>query len=793
MLKNYLIIGWRNILKKKEFAAINISGLAISMAVVILIGLWGEDEMRYNQSFQHYDRLGQLYHHVTFGDEIMTINDVPAPIGETLKNNYAEFDAVAITSWPEEHVITYNETPRLETGLFVAPQFTEMFSVEMAEGTDVLTDVHAVLVSKTLAASLFNHTAMGETITLDNQDELVVHGVYEDFPSNSAFAEVKILLPLAHIINHHDANGDIADDWDNYSFQCFVQLHPDVSFDQVTAKIKDVLYENASEDGKAVNPKGFIFPMKQWHLYADFRDGMNTGGAIRFVWMFGTIGVFVLLLACINFMNLSTAQSEKRSKEVGIRKTMGSLHRQLIVQFLHESFLMVGIGFIISLALAYLTLPWFNALTGKSISMPWTDLHFVGASLVFIMVVSLLAGSYPAFYLSLFSPVKVLKGHFKTGRYQAWPRKVMATFQFTLSIVLAICTLVVFFQIQHAKDRPVGFDREGIIHLALRTYGLIKADYNTLRHELLTSGAVENMAMSDHPITGSMGADASLTWEGKDPALRPLMAMNSCSHDFPKTNGFQFVAGRDFSRQMGTDSQAVIVNEMAAKLIADDNVLGKKLRFGNGKEHTIIGVIKDQVRWTPFSKQSPHLYYVNYTTRGFLTIRLNPHMETHEAVQRVEAVIKKFDAGAPFDYQFQDDDYARQFQDTERIGKLATVFSMLAVFISCIGIFGLATFAASQRTKEIGIRKVLGASVFRIWKMLSADFVRLMVVSILISMPLAYYLATEWLQQYDYRVDLPWIAFVVTGVVAMFITLLTVSYQALKAALINPVKSLGVE
>jgi ABC-type antimicrobial peptide transport system permease subunit len=301
------------------------------------------------------------------------------------------------------------------------------------------------------------------------------------------------------------------------------------------------------------------------------------------------------------------------------------------------------------------------------------------------------------------------------------------------------------------------------------------------------------MAISDFPITGSMSADASLTWEGKDPAVRPLIAMNSCSHDFPKTNGFQFVEGRDFSRDRSTDSSAVIVNEMAAKLIADKNVIGKKISFGYGKEKEIIGVIKDQVRWTPFVKQSPHIYFVSYSTVGYLTIRLNAQVSAQEALQKIEVVIKKFDAGAPFDYKFLDDDYARQFQQEERIGKLATVLSALAIFISAIGIFGLAAFAASQRTKEIGIRKVLGASVFNLWRMLSNDFVKLVAVAMLLGTPLGYYLVTQWLQQYEYRVEVSWIIFIITSLFALVITLLTVSYQALKAALANPVNSLRSE
>ncbi|AYB33894.1 ABC transporter permease [Chryseolinea soli] len=792
MLKNYFTIGWRSIIRTKGYSFINICGLAIGMAVALLIGLWVFDELNYDRSFKNYDRLGQVYHHMTFGEETLTLNDVPAPIGEALKSNFAEFEEVAMASWPREHIVAYNETKLSKSGLFVEPQFVSMFSIQIAQGTSALNDVHSVMVSKTLAGSLFGDSPVGKMIKFDNRDLLTVTGVFEDFPANSSFADIKMLLPMAYYFSASEANRKTQNSWESYTFQCFVLLKNEGLFDQVEPKIKHVLYDKASNDGKAVKPEGIIFLMKKWHLYSEFKDGINKGGQIKFVWMFGIIGVFVLLLACINFTNLSTARSEKRSKEVGVRKVMGSARNQLVAQFLSESLLMVTIGFLLALVMAAVSLPWFNVLADKKMTMPWTDLKFVLVSLTFIVVTGFLAGSYPALYLSSFNPVRVLKGAFKASRFAALPRKIMVIFQFTTSIVLIISTMIVFRQIQHAKDRPVGFDREGILHIAIRTEDLAKANYNSLRHELLSSGAVENMAISDFPITGAMSADASLTWEGKDPALRPLVAMNSCSHDFPKTNGFQFVEGRDFSREFSSDSAAVIINELAAKLISEKNIIGKKLSFF-GKEREIIGVIKDQVRWTPFAKQSPHLYYVSYTSVGYLTIRLNPQARPHDALEKIESVIKKFDAGAPFEYKFLDDDYARQFSGEERIGKLATIFSILTIFISCMGIFGLAAFAASQRTKEIGIRKVLGASVFNLWKMLSSDFVRLVLAAILLGAPLAYYLATQWLEQYEYRVEISWVTFVATGLLVLAITLLTVSHQALKAAWMNPTKSLRTE
>jgi len=794
MYKSYFKIGWRSLLRNKGYSIINISGLAIGMAVAILIGLWVYDELSFNKSFKNYDRIANVYHSLTFGSDTFTDSGVPSLFAPELKNNFAEFENVALTSYQADHILSHEEAKFSKPGLFVEPQFVEMFSLRIVQGSpDALKNMHSILLSETLADVMLGDNPIGKIVKLDNQDNLIVTGVYEDFPSNSEFSQVQMLVPMEYYFTTSEAARKQMDSWEDISFQCFVQLNDKISLLQAESKIKNLLFEKGSDDMKSIKPEGLLFPMEKWHLYAEFKDGKNIGGKIQLVWMFGLVGAFVLLLACINFMNLSTARSEKRSKEVGIRKVMGSVRKQLVNQFLSESLMVVTISFLIAIAMVVLCLPMFNELANKKMTIPWSNPYFIFIALTFIIVTSVLAGSYPALYLSSFNPVKVLKGPFKAGRLATLPRKVMVVFQFTISIVLIIATVVVFQQIQHAKDRPVGFDREGILHIRVNTENLSKANYNSLRHDLLSTGVVDEMAKSDFPITGSMSADASLTWEGKDPASQPLIALNSCSHDFPKTNGFQFIEGRDFSREFTTDSSAAIVNEMASKLLSNESVIGKKLKFGSGKEKEIVGVIKDQIRWTPFSKQSPHIYLVNYVEMGYLTIRINSNADVRNALDKIEAVIEKYDAAAPFEYKFQDDDYARLFNDEERIGKLASVFAVLAIFISCLGIFGLASFTASQRTKEIGIRKVLGATIYSIWKMLSRDFVWLVVLSILLAAPLAYYFSNQWLQQHEYRIEISWWIFAITGIGALTITLLTVSYQSFKAALMNPVNSLRSE
>jgi ABC-type antimicrobial peptide transport system permease subunit len=793
MYKSYLKIGWRNLLRNKGFSLINIGGLAIGLAVALIIGLWVFDELSFNKSFKNYDRLSKAYYKVTFGDEVITDPGTPFPFGQELKNNYAEFEDVAMASNQGEHILAYEETKISKTGLFIEPSFLKMFSVEILPGSsDGLKDVHSIFLSKSLAQDLIGDNAVGKMVKFDNRDNLMVAGVFEDFPSNSNFADVKMLLPLENYFSASEAANNQRDSWEGVDFECFVLLNSNESLEQTNEKIKNLLYQNGSGDMRALKPESFLFPMEKWHLYAEFEDGVNVGGKIRMVWMIGLLGIFVLLLACINFMNLSTARSELRSKEVGIRKVMGSVRHQLANQFLVESLLVVMLGFAISIVLVWLCLPWFNELIDKRIEIPWSEPYFLMSSLGFVLLTSLLAGSYPALYLSAFNPIKVLKGTFKAGLFSVVPRKVMVVFQFVISISLIVCTAVVFQQIQYAKDRPIGFDIEKTIFIKIRTEDLVKANYNSLRYELLSTGVVGDMAKSDAPITGNMSGDGSLTWDGKGEET-PMVAINSCSHDFPKTSGFQFVAGRDFSREHSSDSSAVIINEMFAKLFPDGSAIGKKVKFGYGKELEVVGVIKDQVRWSPFSKQSPHMYYVNYTGGSTLTIRMKAEAAMQTALEQIEAVIKKYDPGSPFDYTFVDDDYARQFHDQERIGKLSSVFAALAVFISCLGIFGLAAFAASQRNKEIAIRKVLGASVISVWKMLSRDFVLLVVISIIVAVPLAYFFSNQWLQQYDYRIEISIWVFVVASIGALTITLFTVSYQSIKAGLVNPVKSLRSE
>jgi ABC-type lipoprotein release transport system permease subunit len=509
------------------------------------------------------------------------------------------------------------------------------------------------------------------------------------------------------------------------------------------------------------------------------------------VWLFGIIGAFVLLLACINFMNLSTARAEKRAKEIGIRKTVGSARRQLIYQFLSESLLMALLCFVLSLALVHLVLPWFNEVANKEMSILWRNPAFWMISTGFVLITGLIAGSYPALYLSSFQPVKVLKGSFSVGRFAAIPRKVLVVIQFTVSISLIIGTIIVFRQIQFAKNRPVGYNREGLIYLRVLTEN-IHNHFESFRNELLETGAVAEVAESNGAVTEIAENTGDFAWKGKDPNMQESFGHIRVSHDYGKTIGWQFLSGRDFSRTNINDSFGLVLNEAAVKIMGLKHPVGEIIRHQE-KNYKVLGVVKDMIMRSPFDPARPSVFSILPWWGGALSIKIKPTERTNEALAKIETVFTKYAPGLPFDYRFADEEYGKKFSIENRIGKLSSVFAILAIFISCLGLFGLASFVAEQRTKEIGVRKVLGASVFNLWKLLSKDFLGLIIISCCIAVPIAYYYLYEWLQKYEYRAEISWWIFAIAIGGALLITLLTVSFQAIKAAIANPVKSLRTE
>jgi ABC-type antimicrobial peptide transport system permease subunit len=795
MLSNYFTIALRNLRRHKGYASINIGGLAAGMAVALLIGLWVWDELSHNRYFTHYDRIGQVMRQGTGDGKVFTSEYMPVPMGEALRTDYAaDFSHVVMSSWTKEHILAYGDKKFTRTGNYLSPEATQMLSPRMLAGTrDGLRDPASVMLSQSVAEALFGAAdPINKTIRLDHKLDVKVTGVYEDFPFNTGFKDMTFMAPWQLYVASDDYVRGARDraDWNNTSWQILVQLAPRADFNTVSGKIKNLYLKHVPQSASS-NPAIFLHPMSRWHLYGAWDKTGKAGGRIEYVWLFGIVGGFVLLLACINFMNLATARSEKRAKEVGIRKTMGSLRGQLISQFFGESLLVVTLAFAGALLLVALLLPFFNGLAGKQIAFPVTNGYFWAAGLLFVLLTALLAGSYPALYLSAFQPVGVLKGTFRAGRRAIGPRKVLVVVQFAVSVTLIIGTLVVFRQVQHARNRPLGYDTQGVITVAMNTPELF-GQYNLLRSELLATGAVVEMSTSSAPATDLTSHNGGFEWEGKDPAFQPNFGTVAVTHDFGKTVGWQFVAGRDFSRTFASDSAGLVLNETGAHYMGLKDPVGKTVKWG-GTSYKVLGIIKDMVMNSPYDPVTPTVFILSYYWAGVVNVKLNPALSTQASLAKVAAVFKKRSPGSPFDYKFLDAQYAAKFAAEQRVGTLATVFAGLAILISCLGLFGLASFMAEQRTKEIGIRKVMGASVFTLWRLLSKEFIYLVLIAFLVSAPAAYYFLSGWLDQYAYRTDIPAWIFALSGSGTVAVTLLTVSFQAIRAALRNPVKSLRSE
>ncbi len=793
MIGNYLKIAFRNLAKHKGYSFLNMAGLSVGMAVALLIGLWLWDELSYNQYHEHYDRIGQVKQHLNNNGETQTWSTTPYPLAEELRKNYgSDFTHVVLAREDGDHILTYGNNKFTKRGIFFEPAATEMLSLKMLKGArNGLTEPASVLLSASTAQALFGEDEpMGKLIRLDNRLDVKVTGVYEDLPRNSTFHELTFIAPWQLYYNTNDWVRAAPDPWRPNAFQTYVQLAENSDFEAVSAKIKDAKLARVSAELAKKKPVLFVHPMSRWHLFSDFKNGINVGGKIQYVWLFGIIGAFVLLLACINFMNLSTARSEKRAKEVGIRKAVGSVRSQLVYQFFFESLLMVLFSLALALLWTQAMLPAFNEVADKDVHILWLEPVFWAICLTVSLLTGLVAGSYPAFYLSSFNPVKTLKGTFKAGRLAAIPRKTLVVVQFTVSVTLIIGTIMVFRQIQFARNRPIGYDSNGLVAVPLVT-GDIHRHFDAVKHELLQTGAIVNMAEASSPPTEIWSSSSTFDWKGKDPNLSVDFPVMVVSHDYGQTIGWKLKAGRDFSRSFGTDTTALILNEAAVKFMGLTNPVGETIQWWQ-QPYRIIGVVSDLVIQSPYEQVRPTIFSLGQDVT-FAVLKINPAKSAGDALVDIEAVFKKHNPSQPFTYQFTDQEFAQKFGNEERIGKLASFFAILAVFISCLGIFGLASFMAEQRTKEIGIRKVLGASVPSLWRLLSMDFVLLVLISCLLSAPIAWYFLHGWLKTFTYHTDLSWWVFVAAGGGALLITLLTVSFQALKAAMVNPVRSLKTE
>jgi putative ABC transport system permease protein len=795
MLRNYFKIAWRNLIKNKVLSLINIGGLAVGMAVVTLICLWVLDEVSFNMYHNNYHRIAQVMQNVTINGEVKTSLHEPYPLANELRKNYgSDFKSVAMSTLPRDYILASGDKKLSEQGAFMEAGGPDLFTLNMLEGKgDAIKDPSSILISASTAKAFFgNADPMGKVLTLklrwNGLDDLKIAGVYADLPENTTLAGIAFIGSWSH---YEPGLSGMREPWGNGIINLYVQLADNADLGEVSLKIRDEQLRHLKPLSAKTKPALFLQPMSKWHLYSEFKDGKNTGGEIQYVWLFGIVGVFVLLLACINFMNLSTARSEKRAREVGIRKAIGSSRSQLIYQFYGESLLCVLLAFLAALLLVRLSLPAFNQLAGKQMNIPWNSPAFWLAGFGLSFITAIITGSYPALYLSSFKPVKVLKGAFRVGRLASVPRKILVVLQFTVSIVLIIGTVVVIRQILFAKDRPIGYSQDGLLTIPVRTIELHQ-HFDAIKQALSSNGTITEMAEADAPPNKVPGTTGGVGWPGEDPNLDVNFGQENISYDYGKTIGWEFSAGRDFSRSFLSDSAAVIINQAAANFMSMKNPTENYITFF-GQQFKIIGVAKDIINRSPYAQVQPMVYFLAKWPGGCLLLKIHPQMSTGKAISNIASVLKTENPEQPFEYHFVDQEYAKEFNNEERIGKLATTFAGLAIFISCLGLFGMASFMAEQRVKEIGVRKVLGASVFALWQLLSKDFAILVSISIIIASPVAYYFMHNWLRNYQYHTDVTWWIFIVTAIGAILITLITVSFQSIKAALANPIKSLKTE
>ena len=789
MLKNYFKIAWRNLIRNKTLSLINIMGLSLGMAFAMLIGMWIRFETSFDAFNKNSDRIAMVGKHMLINNQKSTSVAVMLPIYDELKNNYPEIKRVTRTDWGNAHSLMIGNNKFNKVGMYVDPDFLKMFTFPVIRGNieTALNDPGSIVLTASLAKALFGtQDPIGKFIRIDNQYNVQVTAVVKDAPKNSSI-DFQFLAPFEFEMQNIENVRSSKARWNNSLVQIIVEVKEGVSIDALSKKIGPM---SAKKNTGMKVLKLFLYPMERWHLYGDFKNWVETGGRIEYIRLFGIIGIFVLLIACVNFMNLSTARSEKRAREVGIRKTVGSRRAQLIVQFLTESMFTAFLAFLLSLILIQVLLPYLKDLGFENIHFDFSNVALLASMLVVCIITGLVAGSYPALYLSSFLPVKVLKGVIKQGKDAVSFRKILVVSQFVISMGLIISAVIVFQQIDYTKNRPIGYNPDNLIRLDA-SQDLVK-NYNALKRDLLNTDDIEAVAKASSAMTWVANDFGHFSWKGKDPNADIFIKTVMTDWDYEKAAGLKFIAGRPFSREFKTDSNAVILNEAAVSLIGYKDPVGKTMKLGD-QVLTIVGVIKNVLMEDPFKPVPPGIILFSTDNINSILIRLKDRSDLKRSLAAIQPIVEKYNPALPFEYHFADEDFGKKFTTENQVAKLAGIFAGLAIFISCLGLFGLAMFMAERRSKEISIRKVLGASVTNLWLLLSKEFVGLVLIACIIASPLAFWLMNGWLQNYEYRIAIHWWIFVIVGSLAVIIALITVSTQAIKAATANPVKRLKAE
>ncbi|MCL2651380.1 MAG: ABC transporter permease [Candidatus Azobacteroides sp.] len=783
-----LKIALRKLSRGGIYSIINIGGLTIGMAATILIMLWVYNQWSYDR-FHEKEKL--LYKVWCYDETNGTSDKVPSIIGPTLLDEYAGF--TNMTRYMEiEFPFMVNEGNYATTSVedskatiaTVDSTFLQMFSFPLLQGdkTTALNDPSSIVITESAAKRFFGEKdPMNQTISVNGNLQFTITGILADLPKNTGF-NFEVLVPIKRFLTE--------DSWWVTPLQSvYVELSPKMNGKVASDAIHDIVGKHT---GDRLTAKAFLQPASEWNLYSNFEKDKPVGGRIESLRMFSIIALLILFSACVNFMNLSTAQSNKNAKEVGVRKVMGARRYSLINHFLFDSILVTTIAGILAIILVFICLPFFNGLIGENLRLNIGGIRFWLVWLLFILFTGILAGSYPSFYLSSFLPVKVLKGMIKGSKSLVTPRKILIVIQFTLAVILIISTTVIYRQIYHAKTREAGYDRTRLISVMINDY--TRPNKELIRQELLNSGVAESVSINFGSMTQSESTLTDVSWKGKDPESKVHIERNYAEADWAKTTGVQIIQGRDIDiRQYPSDSTAMLLNEAAVRIMGFKDPIGEVIREW-GKEYHVIGVVKDFVLESPYDPVQPmiiggpaHNFYNN------MNIKLNAHSNMTESLSRIEQIFKKYNSRGLFLYHYADEVYARRFDKEQRIGSLTIWFAGLAIFISCLGLFGLTAYMAENRRKEIGIRKVLGASVIDITLLISKEFLIPVSISIVIAVPVSWWIMQQWLNGYAYRTDLSWWIFAGAAVITIIIALSTVSVQAIKAATANPVKSIKVE
>lgn len=787
MIKNYFKIAWRNLVRNRLYSVINIGGLAIGMAVSFMLLLYVYNEFSFDKFNTSSDRLYEVMRNQPSNGEIMTGTATPVPMAPAMIKDFPEIDKVARTNWPYDILMNYKDKAVKLNTMAADPDLLTMFSFNFIYGNkNALSDMSSIVLTQSGAKALFGDiNPVGQVIKLNNQYPLKVSAVIKDNPVNSSF-NFKALISWQQLTAEQQwlkTSG-----WGNYSFFTYVMLKPGVSLASVNSKLKYIVkrYDLNNKENTM-----FLYPFTRLHLFSDFKNGVNTGGRIDSVKLFLFLAIGILIIACINFMNLSTARSERRAKEVGVRKAIGARRFALVQQFMGESLLLAFLALIISLVLIIVLIPFFDDIIHLQLSLPYTNLWAWGAAIGVTVFTGLIAGSYPALFLSSFKPVKVLKGQVITTKSTLRPRQVLVVAQFTFAVCLILSSIFIYKQINYIKDRPVGYDRTGLVDLPVE--GVMDKKFESFRLDAINAGAITDGAITSMSIANNGSSSWGITWQGQLPGedKLPIDQMAGTYH-FVNTYGVRLIKGRDFSVAYPSDSAAIILNQAAVKLMGFKEPLGQIVKY-QGNNCKVVGVIENFVWGSPYEPVKPAIIGFNKGWTGNIALRLNPKKSISASLNILQSIYKKYNPQYPFEYEFTDEKFNQKFNNERLLGTMSAGFTCLAIVISCLGLFGLASFSAEQRRKEIGIRKVLGATTGHLWFNLSQEFVRLVIISFIIGSAISWYYIHQWLYKYTYHTSISIWVFLITMFLSLTICLLTVSWQAIKAAITNPVKSLRSE